>query len=121
MPASRSGNVCLLAFSLLFTACSEPRVAPPAQPDAAFCDAMHATPGGALGAQLAPLRDEMAAGTGVYVLERGNDALIARAWLSDAAERSIDIQYFIFSADNVGLIASDYLLRAAERGLRVRI
>jgi putative cardiolipin synthase len=121
MPVSRSGNVCLLAFSFLVAACSERRVVPVAQPDAAFCDAMHATPGGALGAQLGPLREKMAAGTGVYVLERGNDALIARAWLSDAAERSIDIQYFIFSADNVGLIASDYLLRAAERGLKVRI
>jgi phosphatidylserine/phosphatidylglycerophosphate/cardiolipin synthase-like enzyme len=47
--------------------------------------------------------------------------MIARAWLCESAEKTIDIQYFIFSADNVGLIAVDYLLRAAERGVKVRI
>jgi putative cardiolipin synthase len=114
-------NLTLLAVFSLAVACSEERVAPPARPDAAFCDAMHALEPGALAAALEPLREKMASATGVYVLERGNDALLARAWLSDAATRSIDIQYFIFSADNVGLIASDYLLRAAERGVKVRI
>ena len=44
--------------------------------------------------------------------------MIARAWLTEAAEHSIDVQYFIFSADNVGLIAVDYMLRAADRGVR---
>ena len=47
--------------------------------------------------------------------------MIARAWLSESAEKTIDIQYFIFSADNVGLIALDYLLRAADRGVMVRL
>jgi len=47
--------------------------------------------------------------------------MIARAWLCEAAEKSIDIQYFIFSTDNIGLIASDYLLRAADRGIQVRV
>ena len=47
--------------------------------------------------------------------------MISRAWLTEAAERSIDVQYFIFSADNVGLIAVDYLLRAADRGVHVRL
>lgn len=59
--------------------------------------------------------------TGVYTLEEGDRSMIARAWLSDAAEKTIDIQYFIFSADNIGLIALDYLLRAADRGVRVRM
>jgi phosphatidylserine/phosphatidylglycerophosphate/cardiolipin synthase-like enzyme len=59
--------------------------------------------------------------TGVFVLEDGGTSLIARAWLSEYAEKSIDIQYFIFSTDNVGLIACDYLVRAADRGVKVRI
>lgn len=33
----------------------------------------------------------------------------------------MDIQYFIFSLDNVGLIACDYIVRAADRGVKVRI
>jgi putative cardiolipin synthase len=59
--------------------------------------------------------------TGVFVLERGEDALLARAWFADNAQESIDIQYFIWSADNVGELASAALLRAATRGVRVRV
>ena len=59
--------------------------------------------------------------TWAYVLEEGEEAVFTRAWLSDHSTRSIDIQYFIFSMDNVGLIALDYLLRAADRGVQVRM
>jgi hypothetical protein len=59
--------------------------------------------------------------TGVYALEEGDVSMVARAWLTQTAERTIDVQYFIFTADNVGLIAVDYLLRAADRGVRVRL
>lgn len=67
------------------------------------------------------LRDLMQTKTGVYVLEDGAGAMVTRAWLTEYAEKSIDIQYFIFSTDNVGLIACDYLVRAADRGVKVRI
>jgi len=59
--------------------------------------------------------------TGVYVLERGEESLLARAWLADNASHTIDIQYFIWSTDNIGTLASEALLRAAERGVRVRV
>lgn len=59
--------------------------------------------------------------TGAIVLEDGGTAMITRAWLTEYAEKSIDIQYFIFSTDNVGLIACDYLVRAADRGVKIRI
>lgn len=59
--------------------------------------------------------------TGVYVLEQGAEAMLTRAWLSDNAEKTIDVQYFIFSTDNIGRIATDYLIRAAERGVKVRL
>lgn len=59
--------------------------------------------------------------TAVYSLEEGDISMISRAWLCEAAEKTIDVQYFIFSTDNVGLIAIDYLLRAADRGVQVRM
>lgn len=59
--------------------------------------------------------------SGVYVLDTGNEALIARAWLADHARTSIDVQYFIWSVDNIGILAAESLLRAAERGVRVRV
>ena len=59
--------------------------------------------------------------SGVYVLDTGDEALIARAWLADHARASVDVQYFIWSTDNIGILAAEALLRAAERGVRVRI
>ena len=59
--------------------------------------------------------------SGAYVLDTGEEALIARAWLGDHAQASIDVQYFIWSTDNIGILAAEALLRAAERGVRVRI
>ncbi len=59
--------------------------------------------------------------SGAYVLDTGDEALIARAWLADHARTSIDAQYFIWSTDNIGILAAESLLRAAERGVRVRV
>ena len=59
--------------------------------------------------------------TGVYLLEKGEESLLARAWLTEHAAHTIDVQYFIWSTDNVGTLASEALLRAADRGIRVRV
>ena len=59
--------------------------------------------------------------TGAYLLEKGEEALVGRAWLTAHARASIDVQYFIWSTDNVGILAAEQLLRAAERGVRVRV
>ncbi len=55
------------------------------------------------------------------MLDRGEQALLARAWLVDHARRSIEVQYFIWSTDNIGILASEALLRAATRGVKVRV
>ena len=63
----------------------------------------------------------MAEKTGAYILERGEEALMARAWLTNHAQGSIDVQYFIWSTDNIGILAAEMLLRAADRGVTVRV
>jgi putative cardiolipin synthase len=59
--------------------------------------------------------------TAAYVLEQSQQALLARAWLADRAQKSIEVQYFIWSSDNIGILATEALLRAAERGVKVRV
>lgn len=86
-----------------------------------FCSRIHRNDSISLSSELEGLDKLMRTKTGVYVLEDGSSSMVARAWLSEYAEKSIDIQYFIFSTDNVGLIACDYLVRAADRGIKVRI
>lgn len=65
--------------------------------------------------------ERMTESTGAYILERGEEALVGRAWLTQHAQRSIDVQYFIWSTDNVGTLAAEQLLRAADRGVTVRV
>ena len=86
-----------------------------------FCDSLRRPDSIDLSQIIAPFEPLMETKTGVFVLEEGGGSLITRAWLSEYAEHSIDIQYFIFSLDNVGLIALDYIVRAADRGVKVRI
>lgn len=59
--------------------------------------------------------------TGALILDTGESALRARAWLADHARHTIEVQYFIWSADNVGILATEALLRAAGRGVKVRV
>ena len=86
-----------------------------------LCEGLNKNHHEKLSTALAPFRKQMKNQTGVLPLETGESAMLARAWLSDAAERSIDVQYFIFKKDNVGLIAFDYLVHAADRGVKVRV
>ena len=85
-------------------------------PDLPFCEELE-PPGPS---QLSELIDELNVPpeqTGVLLLERGASALIARAWLVQNAVERIDAQYFIFAADTAGIVATDALLLAAERGV----
>ncbi len=55
------------------------------------------------------------------LLERGDDALIARLHLIRAARSSIELQTYIFVEDDVGWLVLNELAQAARRGVRVRI
>ena len=59
--------------------------------------------------------------TATLILDKGATALYTRAWLTNHSEHSIDIQYFIWSEDNIGILAMEALLQAANRGVVVRI
>ncbi|WP_310447601.1 phospholipase D family protein [Thiobacillus sp.] len=58
---------------------------------------------------------------GFLPLKSGVDALLARIVLADAAQRSLDVQYYIWHDDLTGRIFAHALLRAADRGVRIRV
>lgn len=59
--------------------------------------------------------------SGIYPLPQGRDAFAARVVLARAAERSLDVQYYIWHADTTGFLLLEELWNAAERGVRVRM
>lgn len=113
-------SLFLLTAIIFFTACTSSKNEIPVQ-EKDFCSSIHRNDSLSLSKALELVEDSMRTRTGVYVLEDGGGSLVARAWLTEYAEHTIDIQYFIFSPDNVGLIACDYLVRAADRGVKVRL
>ncbi len=73
--------------------------------------------GEVFGPQLAARADQ----SGVLLLSDGLDAFVGRALLAEKAERSIDVQYYMFHQDTVGQLLIHSLIRAADRGVRVRM
>jgi putative cardiolipin synthase len=59
--------------------------------------------------------------SGLYLLGSGLDAYVARAVLCEAADRSIDVQYYLYHADKTGRFLTHQLLKAADRDVRVRL
>ena len=58
--------------------------------------------------------------SGFYPLSQGMDALGVRLRLAEIAEKSIDLQYFLMKDDTAGAVMMNALLKAADRGVRVR-
>lgn len=59
--------------------------------------------------------------SGVYPLLDSRNAFAARMLLARAAERSLDVQYYIWHDDVSGRLLFRELREAAERGVRVRL
>ncbi|HET7793747.1 MAG TPA: phospholipase D family protein [Rhizobacter sp.] len=59
--------------------------------------------------------------SGIYPLRDARDAFAARVVLARAAERSLDVQYYIWHNDLSGTMLFAELREAANRGVRVRL
>ncbi len=59
--------------------------------------------------------------SGFRIIPVGADGFLVRMQLINAAERTLDLQYFIFRGDDTGKLLTGAVLRAADRGVRVRV
>lgn len=59
--------------------------------------------------------------SGFRIIPVGADGFLTRMQMINAAERTLDLQYFIFRGDETGRLLTGAVLRAADRGVRVRI
>ncbi len=74
-----------------------------------------------LGAQFARAAKEHDGRSGFRIIDTGVDGFLLRAQMINAAQRTLDLQYFIFRGDQVGRLLTDALVRAAARGVHVRV
>jgi len=71
--------------------------------------------------RIQPQLDSHPGDSGFYLLPSGIDAFVARILLIDAAERTLDLQYYIFQGDITPKLVVGSLLAAADRGVRIRL
>lgn len=74
-----------------------------------------------IGKAVAPLTSAHPGLSGVHVLTDGRHAFAARMMMADKAERSLDVQYYIWRNDTTGTLLLGALRNAAARGVRVRL
>jgi putative cardiolipin synthase len=70
------------------------------------------------------LADEMAAHpdeSGFRLLASGMEAFLMRTALAESAKHTLDLQYYIYRDDDTGALLTQALLKAADRGVRVRL
>ena len=107
----------LFVLALSAGGCSSLQPDIPRVPSHAIADAEPTTLGRVFAAQAA----EHPGLSGFQVLATGHSAFAARAGLADAAERSLDLQYYSADDDLSTDLLLLRLLAAAQRGVRVRV
>jgi putative cardiolipin synthase len=112
-----AGYLALLA-TLFISACATLKTPPPQPRVVSLRPAAAGLPAevsGAISDSFGPKQ------SGFFPLIRNRDGLTWRLALADHAVSSIDAQYFIWQDDAAGNLLFDRLLRAADRGVRVRL
>lgn len=113
------GAGLLLAVMLSLSACALPDLA---KRDASFKLPQEQTRDTAIGqAVQAVVAKSEQDKSGIHPLVDAHDAFAARMLLARNAERSLDVQYYIWRDDITGKLLLRELYQAAERGVRVRL
>ncbi|VVE38512.1 phospholipase [Pandoraea capi] len=108
----------LIPLLLVFAACTSVR--PPPEPSQWTSHTPATTPG-ALASALAPAIQAHAGQSGFQLLATGSAAFTTRLALVQAAQHSLDVQYYSAGEDITGRLLLQSLLDAAHRGVRVRM
>ncbi|HZE12493.1 MAG TPA: phospholipase D family protein [Chthoniobacterales bacterium] len=75
----------------------------------------------ALGRSISPQVEAHPGLSGIYPLRDARDAFATRVHLARQAERTLDVQYYIWRSDMTSTLLTRALCDAADRGVRVRL
>ena len=115
---ARQSLPTLVLVTLLLAGCALPPVKDRPDSNAIAVDQARLTPiGHAIEPQLADHPDKV----GLYLLDDPSTTFAALTHLVRTAQRTLDVQYYIWYADRSGTLLLRELLDAAKRGVRVRL
>jgi len=115
-PQKTSHVTCVICLLLVFAGCA-PRPSSLPKP---VSTALQAPPQTGLSGELERAAAAHPGKSGFAVIPNNRAAFTDRVALADFAQKTLDVQYYIWSADTIGRILGDHVIQAAERGVRVR-
>ncbi len=110
-------NIFLIIAISILSACSSLPTDFDSTDSYAYTDTAQTT----LGKKAAEITGDDISNSTMYLVSEGTDAFLTRMVLLSLAERSVDVQYFIWKSDLIGKLLMNKMVEAAERGVRIRM
>ena len=118
--ASRATGILLaLGVAMLLPACAS--LPPGSAYPKSVSTALVRPEQSSIGLQLAAAKAQHPGLSGFKLLPVGIDSFLLRMEMANAASRTLDVEYFLIQSDDTGQLLIGALLRAADRGVRVRV
>jgi len=105
-----------LGIVLFLASCASPPVNQPKE----FSSALRTAPNSGVAGDIRKLVARHPGKSGFALIDNNRAAFTDRIALADYAQKTLDVQYYIWSADTIGKILADHVIQAADRGVRVR-
>ena len=124
-PSKFSTYLSLAAAMLISVSCASNSADAPlilkGRPQVTLAPSSSQVSGTRLAAAISPSVQRHPGKSGFRLLDRGDDAFLARLAMIEAAEKTLDAQYYVWRSDATGTVLLERLMAAADRGVRVRI
>lgn len=111
------GRLLVFAAAFLVAGCASIRYDAPRPPSYAIDDPQQTELGRSFATQLSSTPGM----SGFRLVHSGQEAFLARAGLAEAAQRTLDLQYYMVAEDTTSTLLLYRVLLAAQRGVRVRL
>jgi putative cardiolipin synthase len=113
----RTVGLCLTLAGLLLGGCASVPKDYPRTQSAALKDYQST----AIGKYVAKAAARHPGESGFAIIRTGRNAFTDRVALAELAQKTLDLQYYIWEQDATGRLLAERVLQAADRGVRVRV
>jgi putative cardiolipin synthase len=110
-------NFLLVALLLMLSGCASLPTDYPRTESTAMTDYRSTV----MGQKFAASEAEHPGESGFAIVRYGRNAFNLRIAMADLAEKTLDLQVYIWASDETGRILAERMVRAADRGVRVRL